>query len=149
MQKSTMLKKEEALAARKWYIIDASNAVVGKLAVQVANLLRGKNKASFTPNVDCGDYVIVYNTDKMVLTGNKLENEKWYNHSQYIGGLRTRDGKTMLSNYSDELLETAVKGMLPKGTLGRHMLDKLHVYAGPEHNNQAQKPEVLEIKGRY
>ena len=127
MQKSTMLKKEEALAARKWYIIDASNAVVGKLAVQVANLLRGKNKASFTPNVDCGDYVIVYNTDKMVLTGNKLENEKWYNHSQYIGGLRTRDGKTMLSNYSDELLETAVKGMLPKNRLSNRII-KLHIY---------------------
>ena len=128
MQKSTMLKKEEALAARKWYIIDASNAVVGKLAVQVANLLRGKNKASFTPNVDCGDYVIVYNTDKMVLTGNKLENEKWYNHSQYIGGLRTRDGKTMLSNYSDELLETAVKGMLPKNRLSNRIITKLHIY---------------------
>ena len=127
MQKSTMLKKEEALAARKWYIIDASNAVVGKLAVQVANLLRGKNKASFTPNVDCGDYVIVYNTDKMVLTGNKLENEKWYNHSQYIGGLRTRDGKTMLSNYSDELLETAVKGMLPKNRLSNRIITKLHI----------------------
>ena len=128
MQKSTMLKKEEALAARKWYIIDASNAVVGKLTVQVANLLRGKNKASFTPNVDCGDYVIVYNTDKMVLTGNKLENEKWYNHSQYIGGLRTRDGKTMLSNYSDELLETAVKGMLPKNRLSNRIITKLHIY---------------------
>ena len=100
MQKSTMIKKEKALASRKWYIIDANGAIVGKLAVQVANLLRGKNKPSFTPNVDCGDYVIVYNTDKMVLTGNKLENEKWYTHSQYIGGLRTRNGKIMLSKYS-------------------------------------------------
>ena len=128
MQKSTMMKKETALSKRKWFIIDATGAVVGKLAVQVANLLRGKNKPSFTPNIDCGDNVIVYNTDKMVLTGNKLESEFWYSHSQYIGGLRTRDGKTMLAKYSDELLELAVKGMLPKNRLSRRIITKLHVY---------------------
>ena len=148
MQKSTMMKKETALSKRKWFIIDATGAVVGKLAVQVANLLRGKNKPSFTPNIDCGDNVIVYNTDKMVLTGNKLEGEFWYSHSQYIGGLRTRDGKTMLAKYSDELLELAVKGMLPKNRLSRRIITKLHVYKKDLTKNQEPHHTVkIEAQG--
>ena len=141
MQKSTMMKKETTLNNRKWFIIDATGAVVGKLAVQVANLLRGKN-------IDCGDNVIVYNTDKMVLTGNKLECEFWYSHSQYIGGLRTRDGKTMLAKYSDELLELAVKGMLPKNRLSRRIITKLHVYKKDVTKNyEPHHPVKIEAEG--
>ena len=148
MQKSTMMKKETALSNRKWFIIDATGAVVGKLAVQIANLLRGKNKPSFTPNIDCGDNVIVYNTDKMVLTGNKFEGEFWYSHSQYIGGLRTRDGKTMLAKYSDELLELAVKGMLPKNRLSRRIITKLHVYKKDVTKNyEPHHPVKIEAEG--
>lgn len=148
MQKTTMIKKETARKNRQWYAIDASNAVVGKLAVQVANLLRGKNKPTFTPNVDCGDYVIVYNTDKMVLTGKKLQNEKWFSHSGYIGGLRVRDGKTMMDHYSDELFNLAVKGMLPKNRLANKMITKLHIFKKnmPE-SMQAHKPTNIKALG--
>ncbi len=148
MQKSTMLKKEEALKNRQWFIIDATNAIVGKIAVQIANLLRGKNKPNFTPNVDCGDYVIVYNTNKMVLTGNKLENEKWYSHSGYIGGLRTRTGKVMMNKYSDELLELAVRGMLPKNRLSRRIITKLHIFKNAVTKNyDAHKPISIKAEG--
>ncbi|MBQ6279988.1 MAG: 50S ribosomal protein L13 [Mycoplasma sp.] len=148
MQKSTMIKKEAAMKDRKWYIIDATNAVLGKLAVQVANLLRGKNKPTMTLNVDCGDYVIVYNTDKIILTGNKLEDEFWYSHSQYIGGLRKRDGKTMLNKYSDELLELAVKGMLPKNRLSRRIITKLHIYKKEVTKNyEAHHPIKVQAEG--
>ncbi len=148
MQKSTMIKKEIAIKNRKWFIIDAADAVVGKLAVQVANLLRGKNKPSMTLNVDCGDYVIVYNTDKMILTGNKLTREFWYSHSQYIGGLRKRDGKTMLNKYSDELLELAVKGMLPKNRLSKRIITKLHIYKKEVNKNyDAHKPIKIQAEG--
>lgn len=128
MQKSTMLKKEQAYRRRKWFIINASNAVVGKLAVQVANILRGKNKIDFTPNVDCGDYIIVFNTNKMILTGKKSKNENWYSHSQYIGGLKKRSGDVMISKYSDELLNLSVRGMLPKNRLSKRIITKLHVF---------------------
>nr|QJR98383.1 50S ribosomal protein L13 [uncultured Mycoplasmataceae bacterium] len=148
MQKTTMLKKEKAMSDRKWYEIDATGLVLGKLAVEVANILRGKNKPSFTPNVDCGDYVIVRNASKVVLTGNKAEKEKWYTHSQYIGGLRTRTGKEMITNYSVELVTTAVKGMLPKNRLAKDMLKKLTVYSDQGKTHEAQKPIKFEIRGK-
>lgn len=148
MQKTTMIKKEIAFKNRKWFMIDAAGAIVGKLAVQVANLLRGKNKPTFTPNVDCGDYVIIYNTDKMVLSGKKLENEYWYNHSQYIGGLRKRNGEIMLSKYSDELLSVAVWGMLPKNRLSRKLMTKLHIYKKEiTKKYDAQHPVKVEAEG--
>ncbi len=148
MQKSTMIKKETASSRRQWFIIDAKGAVLGKLAEQIANLLRGKNKPDFTPNVDCGDYVIVYNANQIILTGNKLEKEKWYTHSQYIGGLRTRTGKIMRDKYAVEWLTTAVKGMLPKNRLANKMITKLHVFEGEVTKNfDAQKPTPITAKG--
>lgn len=148
MQKTTMLKKEKAMSDRKWYEIDATGLVLGKLAVEVANILRGKNKPSFTPSVDCGDYVIVRNASKVILTGNKAEKEKWYTHSQYIGGLRTRTGKEMIEHYSVELVTTAVKGMLPKNRLAKDMLKKLIVYSDQGKAHEAQKPIKFEIRGK-
>lgn len=140
MQKTTMLKKEQAMANKKWYIIDATDLVLGRLSTNVANLLRGKNKTSFTPNVDCGDYVVIINTDKIKLTGNKLENENKYNHSGYIGGLRVRSYRTMKEKYSDELVRNAIKNMLPKNKLSNQIITKLHLYKNDAHNHQAQKP---------
>ena len=148
MQKTTMLKKEAAKKRQKWYIIDATNAVVGKLAVQIADILRGKNRVDFTPNCDCGDHVIVFNCSKMVLTGNKELKEKWYSHSQYIGGLRSRDGKTMLNKYSEELSELAVKVMLPKNRLSKKIITKLHAFKGPVTvNDEAHQPISIKAKG--
>ncbi|MGL5640098.1 MAG: 50S ribosomal protein L13 [Mycoplasmoidaceae bacterium] len=147
MQKTTMLKKEQAMENKKWYIIDATDLILGRLSTNVANLLRGKNKTSFTPNVDCGDYVIIINTDKIKLTGNKLENENKYNHSGYIGGLRVRSLKTMKEKYSDELVRNAIKNMLPKNKLSNQMITKLHLYKNDVHNHQAQKP--IEYKVTY
>ena len=148
MQKTTMLKKEAGQKRQKWYIIDAKGAVVGKLAVQIADILRGKNRVDFTPNCDCGDHVIVFNCSKMVLTGNKELKEKWYNHSQYIGGLRSRDGKTMLAKYSDELITLAVKGMLPKNRLSNKIITKLHAYKDAiTKNYEAHKPITIKAKG--
>lgn len=144
MQKSTMLKKEVAHNERKWYVIDATNLILGKLAVKVANILRGKNKPTFTPNVDCGDYVIITNASKITLSGNKRETEFWYNHSHYMGGLRTRSGDEMITKYPVELIERSVKGMLPKNKLSRRIITKLFVYKGAEHKHQAQNP--IEIK---
>ena len=134
---------------RKWYVVDAEGQTLGRLASEIAKVLRGKNKPIYTPHVDTGDYVIVVNADKINVTGKKLEQKIYYHHSDYVGGMKETTLKDMLDKKPCEVVRLAVKGMLPKGTLGRHMLDKLHVYAGPEHNNQAQKPEVLEIKGRY
>lgn len=148
MQKTTMLKKEQAKSARKWFEIDATGVVLGKLSVEVANILRGKNKPNFTPNVDCGDYVIVRNASKIVLTGNKAQKEKWYTHSQYIGGLRTRTGKQMIEEYSVELITTAVKGMLPKNRLAKQILSKLTVYPNMGVAHEAQKPIKLDLKGK-
>ena len=139
MQKTTMLKKEQAMANKKWYIIDATDLVLGRLSTNVANLLRGKNKTSFTPNVDCGDYVVIINTDKIKLTGNKLENENKYNHSGYIGGLRVRSYRTMKEKYSDELVRNSIKNMLPKNKLSNQIITKLHLYKNDSHNHQAQK----------
>ncbi len=130
---------------RKWYVIDAKGKPLGRVASKAAVMLRGKHKATFTPHVDCGDNIIIINAKEVVLTGNKLDQKIYYNHSGYTGGLRERTAKEMRENYPVEMVERAVKGMLPKGRLGRQMYKKLFVYAGPEHKQQAQKPEQVEI----
>ena len=139
---NTFMQKKETVD-RKWYIVDAEGANLGRLATQVATILKGKHKVTYTPHVDCGDYVIVINASKVNLTGKKLSDKMYYNHSRYAGGLRERTAGEMLEKYPEEMVERAVKGMLPKGPMGRDMIKKLHVYAGPEHKQQAQKPEVL------
>ena len=131
---------------RKWYVVDADGCTLGRLASGVASVLRGKNKPQFTPHVDTGDYVIIVNADKIKVTGKKLEQKIYYNHSDYVGGMRETTLKEMLAKKPERVIELAVKGMLPKGPLGRSMIKKLHVYAGPEHYNAAQQPKVLEIK---
>ena len=128
---------------RKWYVVDADGCTLGRLASGVASVLRGKNKPQFTPHVDTGDYVIVVNADKIKVTGKKLEQKIYYNHSDYVGGMRETTLKEMLAKKPERVIELAVKGMLPKGPLGRSMYTKLFVYAGPEHKHEAQKPEVL------
>lgn len=130
---------------RKWFVIDAEGKNLGRIATKAATILRGKHKVTYTPHVDCGDYVIIINASKVNLTGNKLEDKKYYNHSGFPGGLRERNAKTMIEKYPEEMLERAVKGMLPHGPLGRAMGKKLFVYAGAEHKHDAQKPTVLEI----
>ena len=136
---STTLLKKETLE-RKWYVIDAAGKPLGRTAVIAANLLRGKHKADFTPNVDCGDFVIVINTDKAVLTGKKLEQKKYYRVSGWIGGLKETKARDMMNTRSDYAMELAVKGMLPKNTIGRNAMTRLHLYKGAEHNHAAQKP---------
>ena len=128
---------------RKWYVVDASEYTLGRLASEVAKVLRGKNKPEFTPHVDTGDYVIVVNADKVKVTGKKLQQKIYYNHSDYVGGMRETTLKEMMAKKPEKVVELAVKGMLPKGPLGRQMIKKLHVYAGAEHGHEAQKPEVL------
>ena len=128
---------------RKWYVVDASQYTLGRLTSQVAAVLRGKNKPEFTPNLDMGDYVIVVNAEKVQLTGKKLDQKIYYNHSDYVGGMKETTLREMMAKKPERVIELAVKGMLPKGPLGREMYKKLHVYAGPEHNQAAQKPEVL------
>ena len=128
---------------RKWYVVDATGHTLGRLASEVASVLRGKNKPQFTPHVDTGDYVIVVNADKIKVTGKKLEQKIYYNHSDYVGGMKETTLKEMLAKKPEKVVELAVKGMLPKGPLGREMYTKLFVYAGPEHKHAAQKPEVL------
>ena len=130
---------------RKWYVIDAKGKPVGRVAAKAAVMLRGKHKATYTPHVDCGDNIIIINAKEVVLTGNKLEQKIYYNHSGYTGGLRKRTAKVMRENYPIEMVERAVKGMLPKGRLGRQMYKKLFVYEGSEHKQQAQKPVTIEI----
>ena len=142
--KSYMQKKETV--ERKWYVLDATDVVLGRLASKVATILKGKNKATFTPHIDCGDYVIIVNASKVKLTGNKLDKKLYYNHSGYVGGLRVRKAEEMISKYPVEMVERAIKGMLPNGRLGRAMYKKLFVYADGDHKHMAQKPEVLEIK---
>ena len=138
---STTLAKKETVE-RKWYVVDAAGKPLGRTAVTVANLLRGKHKTIFTPNVDCGDFVIVINTDKAVLTGKKADQKSYYRVSGWIGGLKETKARTMMENRSDYAMELAVKGMLPKNTLGRNALGRLHVVKGAEHNHAAQKPEA-------
>ena len=127
---------------RKWYVVDADGCTLGRLASGVASVLRGKNKPQFTPHVDTGDYVIIVNADKIKVTGKKLEQKIYYNHSDYVGGMRETTLKEMLAKKPERVIELAVKGMLPKGPLGRSMYTKLFVYAGPEHKHEAQKPEA-------
>ena len=132
---------------RKWYVVDANGKTLGRLAATVASVLRGKNKPIFTPHVDTGDYVIVINAEKVAVTGKKLDDKVYTRHSAYVGGLRTVTLREMLAEKPTTVIEKAVRGMLPKGTLGNQMYKKLHVYAGPEHPHAAQQPEVLEIEG--
>ena len=141
--KSYMQKKETV--ERKWYVIDAEGKPLGRVASKAAHILRGKHKATYTPHIDCGDYVIIVNASKVLLTGNKLEDKKYYSHSQYPGGLRTRTAKEMIEKYPEEMVEKAVKGMLPKNRLGRAMYKKLFVYAGSEHKHMAQKPNEMDV----
>ena len=140
----TFMQKKETVE-RKWYVIDAEGKNLGRVATKAAHILRGKHKPTFTPHIDCGDYVIIVNASKVNLTGSKLDNKMYYNHSGYPGGLRERNAKTMIENYPEEMMERAIKGMLPKGRLGRTMYKKLFVYAGSEHNHQAQKPIEMKI----
>ncbi len=128
---------------RKWYVVDATDMTLGRLASEVAKVLRGKNKAIFTPHMDCGDYVIVINAEKIKVTGKKMDQKIYYHHSDYVGGMKETTLREKLAKKPEQVVELAVKGMLPKGPLGRQMYTKLHVYAGPEHNHAAQKPEVL------
>ena len=132
-----------ATIERKWYVVDATGYTLGRLASEVAKILRGKNKAIFTPHIDTGDYVIIVNADKIKVTGRKLDQKIYYRHSEYVGGMKETTLREMMAKKPEKVVELAVKGMLPKGPLGRQMYSKLHVYAGPEHNHQAQKPEVL------
>ena len=128
---------------RKWYVVDADGCTLGRLASEVAKVLRGKNKPEYTPHIDTGDYVIVVNAEKVKVTGKKLQQKIYYNHSDYVGGMKETTLAEMMAKKPEKVIELAVKGMLPKGPMGRSMIKKLHVYAGPEHANQAQKPEVL------
>ncbi|MGN0346496.1 MAG: 50S ribosomal protein L13 [Lachnospiraceae bacterium] len=130
---------------KKWYVVDATGYTLGRLASEVAKVLRGKNKPVYTPNVDTGDYVIVVNADKIKVTGKKLDQKIYYDHSDYVGGMRETTLREMLAKKPEDVIERAVRGMLPKGPLGRQMFTKLHVYAGPEHNHAAQKPEELKF----
>lgn len=128
---------------RKWYVVDATDMTLGRLASEVAKVLRGKNKPTFTPHIDTGDYVIVVNAEKVKVTGKKLDQKIYYHHSDYVGGMKETTLREMLAKKPEKVVELAVKGMLPKGPLGREMYTKLFVYAGPEHKHQAQKPEAL------
>lgn len=130
---------------RKWYVVDAEGKTLGRLASEIANVLRGKKKPIYTPHIDTGDYVIVVNAEKVKTTGKKLDQKIYYHHSEYVGGMKETKLKDMMNKKPEFVITHAVKGMLPKGPLGRQMLKKLHVYAGPEHNHAAQKPEVLEF----
>ncbi|MBE5954158.1 MAG: 50S ribosomal protein L13 [Lachnospiraceae bacterium] len=131
---------------RKWYVVDATGHTLGRLSSEIASILRGKNKPTFTPHIDTGDYVVVVNADKIKVTGKKMAQKIYYHHSDYVGGMKEQTLAEKLAKKPEDVIYLAVKGMLPKGPLGRQMIKKLHVYAGPEHKQQAQKPEALEIK---
>ena len=141
--KSFMQTKETVV--RNWYVIDAKDKPLGRVATTAANVLRGKHKVTYTPSVDCGDYVIIINAKDVLLTGNKEEGKIYYNHSRYAGGLRERTAKEMKEKYPEEMVERAVKGMLPHNRLGRQMYKKLFVYADSEHPHTAQQPKALEV----
>jgi len=145
MRTTYMAKPNEV--EKKWYIIDAAGQTLGRMASEAAAILRGKHKPEFTPHVDTGDYLIIINADKVVLTGNKLQQKKYYRHSQYPGGLKTTTAQEMLNTKPARMVELAVYGMLPKNRLGHQLRSKLHVYAGSEHPHQAQKPEVWQLRG--
>lgn len=137
---------KEVDVEKKWYVIDATEMTLGRMASEIANILRGKNKPQYAPNVDMGDYVVVVNAEKVAVTGKKLEQKMYYHHSGYIGGLKETRLDRMLETHPERVIEHAVKGMLPKNALGRKMFSKLNVYAGAEHPHAAQKPETLELK---
>ena len=141
---NTFMQRKEDIK-REWYVIDASNIPLGRLSTKIAMVLSGKHKATYTPHVDCGDNVIVINASKIELTGNKLEDKLYYNHSQYPGGLRVRTARTMRDKYPTEMIELAVKGMLPKGRQGRQMIKKLFVYKDEDHKHQAQQPKDMKV----
>ena len=143
--KTRFLTKEQANASRKWVLVDASNVPLGRLASQVASVLRGKNKPTFAPHNDCGDFVIVINASQVKLTGNKLENKKYYQHSGYIGGLKETPLSAVMERHPERIIETAVKGMLPKGPLGYAMIKKLKVYPAAEHPHSAQSPKLMTL----
>lgn len=145
MRTTFMAKASEV--ERKWLLIDAEGKTLGRLTSEVASLLRGKHKPTFTPHVDCGDHVIIINAEKIALTGNKLDNKIYYRHSGHPGGLKSQTAKELLAKRPERMLELAVKGMLPKGSLGRKQFTNLHVYAGAEHKHEAQQPEVYELRG--
>ena len=142
---NSYVQKKETIE-RKWYVIDAEGKPLGRVASKAAHILRGKHKPTYTPNIDCGDFVIIVNAEKAILTGNKLDKKMYYNHSGYPGGLRERTAREMQERYPIEMVERAVKGMLPHNRLGRQMYRKLFVYTGSEHPHTAQKPEVMEVK---
>lgn len=144
MYNKTFVVTEESIN-RKWYIVDATGHTLGRLSTEVANVLRGKKKPIYTPSMDTGDYVIVINADKIKVTGKKLDQKIYYHHSGYVGGMKETTLKELLAKHPERVVEYAVKGMLPKGPLGRKIYKKLHVYAGPDYEQAAQKPEVLEI----
>ena len=142
---NSYMQKNETVE-RNWYVIDATDIALGRLATKAATMLRGKHKATYTPHIDCGDYIIITNASKIKLTGDKLNKKIYYNHSGYTGGLRTRTAKEMIEKYPVEMVETAIRGMLPNGRLGRQMYKKLFVYEGETHPHMAQKPVVVEVK---
>ncbi len=144
IMKNTFMQKKETVE-RKWYVLDATDLPLGRVATKAAHILRGKHKVTFTPHIDCGDYIIITNASKVKLTGNKLNDKMYYNHSGYTGGLRERNAAEMIENYPVEMVERAVKGMLPHNRLGRQMAKKLFVYAGDAHEQQAQKPESISL----
>ena len=141
---STFMQKKENIE-RKWYVIDAAGKNLGRVATKAAHILRGKHKPTFTPHVDCGDYIIIINAEKVNLTGNKLNDKMYYNHSGYPGGLRERNAKVMIEKYPEEMMERAIKGMLPHNRLGRQMGKKLFVYRGEDHKHAAQKPIEMKV----
>jgi large subunit ribosomal protein L13 len=145
--KTGFVKKENV--ERKWYVIDAKDQILGRLAAEIARRLRGKHKPTYTPHIDTGDYIIVVNADKIRLTGNKLEKKIYYRHTGYPGGLKSITAGKLLQRKPERVLEHAVKGMLPKNKLGRRMYKKMKIYAGPDHPHEAQKPEVFTLKQRY
>ena len=141
----TMMAKESQIE-RKWYIVDAEDKILGRLSTEVAKILKGKHKPTYTPHIDTGDYVIIINAEKIKVTGKKESQKLYRHHSGYVGGLKEISYKTMMEKHPDRIIKHAVKGMLPKNILGRQMMKKLKIYVGPEHKNHAQQPEVLEIK---
>ncbi len=147
-QKTVSLRKEDARSGRKWYVANAADQVLGRLASRVATILRGKHKPTFTPHVDGGDHVIVVNAEKILLTGKKRTDKLYYRHSGYPGGIKVETAEEILENHPERIIQNAVKGMLPKNPLGRAMLKKLRVYAGPEHQHEAQKPQPLVLGER-
>lgn len=134
---------------KKWYVVDATGHTLGRLSSEIAKILRGKNKPTYTPHIDTGDYVIVVNAEKIKVTGKKMEQKIYYNHSDYVGGMRETTLAELMAKKPTDVITLAVKGMLPKGPLGRSMITKLHVYAGPDHEQASQQPEELKIKARY